>query len=66
MLEHTFHIITKHKLAILKEYNKLVSSLRTALAIGMDLQKELNLYDDHCDALRLMLKGIKFKSVDED
>ena len=55
MLEHTYHIITKHKLAIPKEYNKLISSLRTAWAIGMDLQKELTLYDDHCDALRLML-----------
>ena len=66
MLEHTYHIITKHKLAIPKEYNKLISSLRTAWAIGMDLQKELTLYDDHCDALRLMLLGCKFKSVDED
>ncbi len=66
MLEHTYHIITKYKLAIPKEHNKLISSLRTAWAIGMDLQKELTLYDDHCDALRLMLKGIKFKSVDED
>jgi len=66
MLEHTYHIITKHKLAIPREYQKLVSSLRTAWVIGFDLQKELTLYDDHCDSLRLMLKGIKFKSVDED
>ena len=66
MLEHTYQLLTKIKLAIPKEYNKLISSLRTAWAIGFDLQKDLTMYDDHIDSLRLMLKGIKFKSVDED
>jgi hypothetical protein len=65
MLEHTYHIITKQKIAIPKEYNKLISSLKTAWAIGFDLQKDLTMYDDSLDACRLMLKGIKFKSVDE-
>ncbi len=66
MLEHTYHLLTKHNLAIPKEYNKLISSLKTAWAIGFDLQKDLTMYDDHCDSLRLLLKGIKFKSVDDD
>ena len=65
MLEHTYHVITKRKIAIPKEYNKLISSLRTAWAIGFDLQKDLTMYDDHCDALRLALKGLLFKSVDD-
>ncbi len=66
MLEHTYNLLTKHKLAIPKEYNKLISSLRTAWAIGFDLQKDLTMYDDHTDSLRLLLRGCKFKSVDED
>jgi hypothetical protein len=65
MLEHTYHLLTKLKLAIPKEFSKLISSLRTAWAIGFDLQKDLTLYDDHIDSLRLLLRGIKFKSVDE-
>jgi hypothetical protein len=66
MLEHTYQLLTKGKIAIPKEFNKLISSLRTAWAIGFDLQKDLTMYVDHCDSLRLLLKGIKFKSVDED
>src|SRR5215211_4550598 len=66
MLEHTYHLLTKYKLAIPREYSKLINSLRTAWAIGFDLQKDLTMYDDHLDSYRLMLKGIKFKSVDED
>ena len=66
MLEHTYHLLTKHKLAIPKEYSKLISSLKTAWAIGFDLQKDLTMYDDHCDSLRLMLKGVRFKSVDDE
>jgi hypothetical protein len=66
MLEFTYHIVTKRKIAIPAEYNKLISSLRTAWAIGMDLQKDQTMYDDHCDSLRLLLRGLRFKSVDED
>ncbi len=43
MLEHTYHVITKRKIAIPKEYSKLISSLRTAWAIGFDLQKDLTM-----------------------
>lgn len=66
MLEHCYHIITKRKLAIPKSYNKLISSLRTAWGIGFDLQKDLTMYDDSLDALRLLLKGIRFKSLDDN
>ena len=65
MLEHTYHVITKRKIAIPKEFNKLISSLRTAWAEGFDLQKDLTMYDDHCDSLRLLLKDIVFKGVDD-
>jgi len=65
ILEHTYHVITKRQIAIPKEFNKLISSLRTAWADGFDLQKDLTMYDDHCDALRLLLKGIVFKGVDD-
>jgi hypothetical protein len=66
MLEPTYHIVTKRKIAIPKEYNKLLSSLKTAWAIGFDLQKDLTMYDDHTDALRLMLKGVKIRNIDDD
>lgn len=66
MLEHTYQLLTKRKIAISKEYSKLISSLRTAWAIGFDLQKDLTMYDDNLDALRLLCRGVKWKSVDED
>jgi hypothetical protein len=65
MLEHTYHIITKGKLAIPKEFNKLESTLRTAWAIGFDLDKDQTMYDDSLDALRLMLKGVLFRGSDD-
>lgn len=65
MLEHTYQLLTKGKIAIPKEHSKLESALRTTWAIGFDLQKDLTMYDDYLDGLRLLLKGIKFKSVDE-
>jgi hypothetical protein len=65
MLEHIYQLLTKDKIAILKEFNKLESALRTAWSIGFDLDKDQTMYDDSLDSLRLMLKGVRFKGVDK-
>lgn len=36
------------------------------MSLGFDLNKDQTMYDDHLDSLRLMLRGCKFKNVDED
>lgn len=61
MLQHTYHQITKERLAIPKNFNKLEIALRTAWAVGFDLDKDQTMHDDHLDALRLLLKGVKEK-----
>ena len=43
----------------------LIASLRTAWDLGFDLLKDLTMYDDHLDGLRLALKGLIFKGVDD-
>ncbi|MDR4510132.1 MAG: hypothetical protein MRJ93_00305 [Nitrososphaeraceae archaeon] len=63
MLEHTYHLLVKHKLAIPKQYSRLETALRTAWATnGWDLDKDQTLEDDSIDALRLALKGVIFKT----
>ena len=47
MLEHTYQLLSKRKLAIPKNLNKLKSSLGRAWALDFDLQKDLTMYDDH-------------------
>ena len=42
------------------------NALRTAWAEGFDLDKDQTMDDDHLDALRLLLRGVKFESVDND
>jgi hypothetical protein len=61
MLQNTYQLLTKHNLAIPYDYQKLISALRTAWAIEFDLDKSQTLEDDHLDALRLLLKGVKFE-----
>ena len=57
MLGHLMAIVSKQYLAIPDEHDKLITSLRTAYAKELDLQKEQTSYNDLLDALRLSLKG---------
>jgi len=57
MLSHLMAIISKRYLAIPKEYDKLIVSLRTAYSEELNLKKEQTSYNDLLDALRLSLKG---------
>jgi hypothetical protein len=43
------------------KYDKLITSLRTAYATELDLDKKQTSYDDLLDALRLSLKAFKFE-----
>jgi hypothetical protein len=54
---HTF--INKEYLAIPGRFDKLLISLRTAVAKEYSLDKEQTSYDDLLDALRLSLRGYK-------
>jgi hypothetical protein len=57
MLSHLHVMINKNYLAIPKQYDKLITSLRTAYATEYNLDKEQTSYNDLLDALRLGLKG---------
>jgi hypothetical protein len=48
-------------LAIDKKYDKLLTSLRTAWATELDLDKKQTSYDDLLEALRLALKAYNFE-----
>ena len=54
-------MISKGYLAIPKEHDKLITSLRTAYAKELSLDKEQTSYDDLLDSLRLSLKGYNIK-----
>ena len=60
MLEHTYQLLTKQKLAIPSKFDRLILSLKTAYANEWNLDKNVSVHNDHLDALRLLLKGIKF------
>jgi hypothetical protein len=57
LLSHLHVMISKGYLAIPEKHDKLISSLRTAYAKELDLDKNQTSYDDLLDALRLSLKG---------
>jgi hypothetical protein len=57
LLSHLHVIISKEYLAIPKEHDKLITSLRTAYSKELTLHKDVTSYDDLLDALRLSLKG---------
>jgi hypothetical protein len=59
MLSHLHVMVNKNYLAIPKEHEKLITSLRTAYAREYSLDKEQTSYNDLLDALRLSLKGYK-------
>ena len=61
MLSNLHAIISKGYLAIPEKYDKLLTSLRTAYANELSLDKDQRSYDDLLDASRLALKGFGFK-----
>ena len=50
-------MVSKGYLAIPEKHDKLITSLHTAYAKELDLDKEQTSYDDLLDGLRLSLKG---------
>jgi hypothetical protein len=63
MLSHLYLLINKEYLAIPQKYDKLILSLRTAIANEYSPDKEQTSYDDLLDALRLSLKGYRFNEL---
>jgi hypothetical protein len=61
MLSHLHVMINKGYLAIPKQFEKLITSLRTAYAREYNLDKEQTSYDDSLDGLRLSLKAFQIE-----
>jgi hypothetical protein len=61
MLSNLHVIVNKQYLAIPKEHDKLITSLRTAYAEELHLKREQTSYLDLLDALRLALKGYQIE-----
>jgi len=61
LLRNMYILASKNKLAINKHYDKLLVSMRTAVAEDFDLDKDETVNDDHIDAARLMCKGIQLQ-----
>lgn len=57
LLSHLHVMISKGYVAIPEKHDKLITSLRTAYAKELTLNKEQTSYDDLLDSLRLSLKG---------
>jgi hypothetical protein len=63
MLSNLRAVVTKEYLAIPARYDKLITSLRTAYANELSLDKQLTSYDDLLDAHRLSLKGYNINQI---
>jgi hypothetical protein len=61
MLSHLHVMVNKNYLAIPSNYDKLITSLRTAYATEFNLDKQQTSYDDSLDALRLSLKAYQIE-----
>jgi hypothetical protein len=61
MLSPLYIMINEGYLAIPKEHDNLITSLRTAYAKELILDKQQTSYDDLLDALRLSLKNYNIK-----
>ena len=61
MLSHLHLLINKEYLAIPKEYDKLIISLRTAYANQYSLDKEQTSYSDSLDVLKAYCKMYPIK-----
>ena len=59
MLSNPHVVVSKGYLAIQEKYDKLITSLRTAWALELSLDKEQTSYDDLLDALKLSLTNEK-------
>lgn len=60
LLEHCFLLVSGGKVAIPKQYDRLITALRTAQATEWNLNKEDTVNDDDLDDLRLLLKKAYF------
>ncbi len=61
LLFNMFDLCTKGMLAINEQYDKLITSMRTAQMIDWDLNKDETVHNDYLDACRLMCRGIVLK-----
>jgi hypothetical protein len=61
MLSHLHVMVSQGYLAIPKQHDKLLTSLRTAYAEELNLKKDQTSYDDLLDGLRLSLRGYNIK-----
>jgi hypothetical protein len=61
MLGNLHAVISKGYLAIDPKYDKLLTSLRTAYATELTLDKNQTSYNDLLDGLRLALKAFQFE-----
>ena len=61
LLSHLHVMVTKGYLAIPQKHDKLITSLRTAWAKELSLDKNVSVYDDALDALRLALRAYSIK-----
>jgi hypothetical protein len=61
MLSHLAMMISKEYIAIPKEHDRLIISLRTAFSTELSLDKERTSYSDSLDACRLACKMYKMK-----
>jgi hypothetical protein len=61
MLSNLHAVVTKGLLAIPEKYSQLLTSIRTAWATELDLDKKQTSYDDLLDSLRLALKAYNFE-----
>jgi len=61
MLSNLHAVVSKDYLAIPEEFEKQITSLRTAYAREYSLDKEQTSNDDLLDALKLTLKGYKIE-----
>ena len=61
MLSNLHAVVTKGYLAVPEKYEQLITSMRTAYANELSLDKDQTSYDDLLDALRLGLKAFEFK-----
>jgi hypothetical protein len=61
LLSHLHVMVSKGYLGIPQKHDNLITSLRTAYAKELTLDKEETSYDDLLDALRLSLKGYSIR-----
>jgi hypothetical protein len=62
MLEWTYNLLSKKRIAIDPKYQKLILSLKSAYGTEFDLDKTVTIYSDFLDSLRLSLRAVKLRS----